>query len=187
MENYGFIGQNIVTILPIILPLKIPFRAVYGKDLPKLIKYGTSPSPLDTIDQLLTERDVILKILKVNLHKTSVGDLVFLKIKPHRMKSLTKKENEKLNPRYFGPYLIMERIGPVAYKLQLPNHSAVHPVFHISQLRKTLRTDNRSQPIPPTLPEEQEWILIPHGIKAHRSIPQDTEILVSWKHLLEFE
>ncbi|CAA7408066.1 unnamed protein product [Spirodela intermedia] len=164
-----------------------PFRAVYGRDLLKLIKYGTSPSPLNAIDQLLTERDAILKILKFNLHKAQVGDLVCLKIKPYMMKSLAKKENEKLNPRYFGPYPIMERIGPVAYKLQLPDHSAVHPGFRISQLRKTLRTDNRSQPIPLTLSEEQEWILIPDGIKAHRSAPQVTEILVSWKHLPEFE
>ncbi|CAA6658310.1 unnamed protein product [Spirodela intermedia] len=152
-----------------------------GRDPQKLIKYGTSPSPLEAIDQLLRERDAILKILKFNMHKAQVkvelevGDLVFLKIKLYRMKSLAKKENEKLNPHYFGPYPIMERIGPVAYKLQLPDHSAVHPVFHISQLRKTLRTDNRSQPIPPTLSEEQEWIHIPDGIKAHRSTPQDTD------------
>ncbi|CAA7389230.1 unnamed protein product [Spirodela intermedia] len=181
-----------------------PFRTVYGRDPPKLIKYGTFPSPLDAINQLLTEQDAILEILKFNLHKAQVkmkfntnkhhrevelevGDLVFLKIKPYKMKSLAKKENEKLNPHYFGPYPIMERIRLVAYKLQLPDHSNVHLVFHISQLRKTLRSNNISQPIPPTLSEEQEWILIPDGIKAHKSTPQDTEILVSWKHLPEFE
>ncbi|CAA6655588.1 unnamed protein product [Spirodela intermedia] len=160
------------------------FLTVYGKDLPKLIKYGTSSSPLDAINQLLTERDVILKILKFNLHKAPVK-MKFNTDKHRREVEL--EVGDLLNPRYFGPYLIMERIGPVAYKVQLPNRSAVHPVFHISQLRKTLRKDNRSQPIPPTLSEEQEWILIPNGIKAHRSIPQDTEILVSWKHLPEFE
>ncbi|WVZ79679.1 hypothetical protein U9M48_027232 [Paspalum notatum var. saurae] len=51
----------------------------------------------------------------------------------------------KLAPRYVGPYRIKKKIGELAYELELPEHlSGVHPVFHISQLRKCLR-----------LPEEQ--------------------------------
>ena len=46
----------------------------------------------------------------------------------------------KLAPRYIGPYPIVERCGPVAYRLNLPaNLSAVHNIFHVSQLRKCLR------------------------------------------------
>ena len=45
----------------------------------------------------------------------------------------------KLNPRYIGPYEILERIGNVAYKLELPPElGGVHPVFHVSMLRKYL-------------------------------------------------
>jgi hypothetical protein len=46
----------------------------------------------------------------------------------------------KLAPRYIGPFPILERCGPVAYQLQLPETlSAVHNVFHVSQLKKCLR------------------------------------------------
>ena len=46
----------------------------------------------------------------------------------------------KLAPRYVGPFSITERCGPVAYHVELPPHlSAVHNIFHVSQLRKCLR------------------------------------------------
>jgi hypothetical protein len=50
----------------------------------------------------------------------------------------------KLSPRYVGPYLIVQRIRNVAYKLELPPELAgVHPVFHVSQLRKCVVVNKR--------------------------------------------
>ncbi|WMV51513.1 hypothetical protein MTR67_044898 [Solanum verrucosum] len=44
-----------------------------------------------------------------------------------------------LSPRYIGPYRISKRIGNVAYELELPQElAAVHPVFHISMLKKCM-------------------------------------------------
>ncbi|GKF26298.1 hypothetical protein Tco_0082192, partial [Tanacetum coccineum] len=48
-----------------------------------------------------------------------------------------------LNPRYIGPFKILERIGPVAYKLELPEElSNVHNTFHISNIKKCLSDES---------------------------------------------
>ena len=45
-------------------------------------------------------------------------------------------KREKLSPRFIGPFLILKRVGTVAYQLALPpNMSGVHEVFHVSMLR----------------------------------------------------
>ena len=67
-----------------------------------------------------------------------VDDWVYLKLQPYRLKSLAKKLNEKLSPRFDGPYQISKVIGKVAYQLNLPPASKVHPVFHVSLLKKAI-------------------------------------------------
>ena len=68
-----------------------------------------------------------------------VGDHVYLKVSPWKGVQRFGIKG-KLAPRYIGPYPIVERCGPVAYRLNLPaNLSAVHNIFHVSQLRKCLR------------------------------------------------
>jgi hypothetical protein len=49
-----------------------------------------------------------------------VGDWVYIKLQPHVQQSVTRRTNQKLSYKYFGPYLIIQKIGHVAYKLQLP-------------------------------------------------------------------
>jgi hypothetical protein len=67
-----------------------------------------------------------------------VGDHVYLKVSPMRgVKHFGIKR--KLEPRYVGPYRIIEKSGRVAYKLNLPRElGAIFPVFHVSQLKKCL-------------------------------------------------
>ncbi|GJW48709.1 putative reverse transcriptase domain-containing protein [Tanacetum coccineum] len=67
-----------------------------------------------------------------------VGDRVMLKVSPWKgVVHFGKKR--KLEPRYVGPFEILERIGPVAYRLRLPKElSGVHDTFHVSNLKKCL-------------------------------------------------
>ena len=70
------------------------------------------------------------------------GDKVFLKISPMKGVMRIGKRN-KLGPRYVGPFEILERIGPLAYRLALPPEmEKVHNVFHVSQLRKYISDPN---------------------------------------------
>ncbi|GJX08104.1 putative reverse transcriptase domain-containing protein [Tanacetum coccineum] len=70
-----------------------------------------------------------------------VGDKVMLKVTPWKGVMRFGKRR-KVNPRYIGPFRIIERIGPVAYRLELLQElSRVHNVFHIFNLKKCLSDD----------------------------------------------
>ncbi|KAL0395414.1 UNVERIFIED_CONTAM: Transposon Tf2-11 polyprotein [Sesamum latifolium] len=65
-----------------------------------------------------------------------VGEKIFLRVSPWRG-ILRFGKKGKLSPRYIGPYEILERVGPLAYRLALPVElSQIHDVFHISMLRR---------------------------------------------------
>nr|GEZ95413.1 putative reverse transcriptase domain-containing protein [Tanacetum cinerariifolium] len=71
-----------------------------------------------------------------------VGDRVMLKVSPRKGVIRFKKQG-KLNPRYIRPFKIHKRIGPVAYKLELPEElSNVHSTFHSSNIKKCLSDES---------------------------------------------
>lgn len=63
-----------------------------------------------------------------------VGDLVYVRLRPYRQLSL-RPHYSKLSKRFYGPFSVIEKIGSVAYHLQLPENSKIHPMFHVSILK----------------------------------------------------
>lgn len=72
----------------------------------------------------------------VNKKRTSkefnMGDLVYIKLKHYRQMSVARISNQKLSMKFFGPYLVKERVGPVSYRLQFPTVTRIHDVLRVS-------------------------------------------------------
>jgi hypothetical protein len=178
-----------------------PFKALYGRDPPTLTRYEPQASDLPALQEELMERDRILQQLKNNLDKAQqymkkqedkhrmdmtfqVGELVLVKLLPYRQQSVALRKNKNLGVRYFGPFEVKARVGVVAYKLKLPDHAKIHPVFHVSQLKqfKGPATD-QYMPLPLTMTDTGP-IITPIKVLQARTIVKGNhtvhQVLVQW-------
>ncbi|KAL8118331.1 hypothetical protein AgCh_016023 [Apium graveolens] len=185
-----------------------PFKVLYGRDPPQLIKFQPGSTALSSLEDQLVERDAILDDLKANLlqaqHRMKlqedlsrrevefkVGDHVYLKLQPYRQQSLARRPFDKLSSRYYGPYEITQRVGSVAYKLALPSTAIIHPVFHVSQLKKAVGHLVISPQLPPALTESMVMESKPEQVLGIRTSSAgqatDHEVLIKWEGLPESE
>ena len=133
-----------------------PFKALYGRQCrtpvcldevgemrfvsPELVKV-TSEKVKIVRDNLKTARDRQRSYVD-NRHRDlqfEIGDRVFLMISPWEGVLIFGRRG-KLSPRFIGPYDIMSKVGPVAYKLKLPPElSRIHDTFHVLMFSHVLR------------------------------------------------
>jgi hypothetical protein len=129
-----------------------PFKALYGHEpnigLVPQVTAATSVTVAEMIEELRTQETMLKEQLARaqnkmkqaadrhrRLQEFQVGERVLLKLQPYAQLSLVNRPFPKLAFKYFGPYTVLERIGNTAYKLELPEESQIHPVFHVSQLK----------------------------------------------------
>ncbi|GJQ96401.1 putative reverse transcriptase domain-containing protein [Tanacetum coccineum] len=131
----------------------VPFEALYGQKChlpvcwaevgevqltgPELVQETTEKIiQINQRMQVAHDRQKSYVDLKRKLMEFQVGDKVMLKVSPWKGVVRFGKQG-KLNPRYVGPFKLLERVGDVAYKLELPKElSMVHNTFHVSNLKK---------------------------------------------------
>ncbi|KAL0537836.1 hypothetical protein IC582_026825 [Cucumis melo] len=130
-----------------------PFEALYGRCCRSPVCWGEVGEQRLMGPELVQSTNEAIQKIRSRMHTAQsrqksyadvrrkdlefeIGDKVFLKVAP--MKGVLRFERKgKLSPRFVGPFEILERIGPVAYRLALPpSLSTVHDVFHVSMLRK---------------------------------------------------
>ena len=161
--------------------------ALYGYHPPSITSSIRDSSNVQAVEYHMKHQQQVIQLLMDNLNLAqnwmkqqadqhcsersfNVGDWVFLILQPYKQMSLknTKKDN-KLSPKYYGPYKVLQNIGSIAYKLEVPPYSRVHPFFHVSCLKKVIGDTLPVQTMLPKIDEEGKIILEPEEITEIRT------------------
>lgn len=161
---------------------KSPFEVLYGRSPRQLGISVDSTCSVTNLQEWLTERKLMQDLLKQHLERIrlrmkhqadkkrsersfAVGDMVFLKLQPYVQSSVAPRAHHKLLFKYYGPYKVLARVGEVAYYLDLPSTSRIHPVIHVSQLKQAVGANVQIQPI---LPSPLDIVQVPTRILQRR-------------------
>jgi len=117
-------------------------------------------------------------------HQFAEGDHVFLRLQAYKQTFVKAEHCQKLAPKFYVPYIVLKRVGQVAYQLALPSHSKLHLVFHVSCLKKVIGAKCQIQTNLSELVEEGSIWLQPQAVLDHCEcrLRQRTikEVLVQW-------
>ncbi|KAF7112459.1 hypothetical protein RHSIM_RhsimUnG0227300 [Rhododendron simsii] len=174
-----------------------PYFAVYGQEPPDHTFCISKPSSVAEVGNWVRERAAIIKHLKEHLSQAqhrmkhyadkgrserefTVGDWVFLRLQPYKQVTVALHKNMKLAPRFYGPYQVLERVGTVGYRLNLPAAAKIHPVFHVSLLKKKLGANVVAQTTLPPIGPEGAFQLEPMALLERRMVKRGNKAVVQW-------
>ncbi|CAD6218673.1 unnamed protein product [Miscanthus lutarioriparius] len=107
--------------------------------------------------------------------------------RPYVQSTVASRSNQKLSFRFYGPFKILQRVGQVAYKLDLPADAKIHPVVHVSQLKWHIPATASVSSDLSTVSSDPTQIQWPRRILARRSIRRGDSVvpqyLIQWGEL----
>ncbi|RVW97424.1 Transposon Ty3-G Gag-Pol polyprotein [Vitis vinifera] len=152
-----------------------PFEALYGYAPPLQIPYFPKDSNVEAVDRVLNERESWLQLLKHHLSKAQQ------RMKIQADKNSMHSGGPKLQPRYYGPFKVIDRIGTVAYQLQLPPDAQIHNVFHVSLLKPAHASIQACSSLPIS---NTSTTLLPQAILDRRLVKRHNvpavQLLIHW-------
>ena len=111
--------------------------------------------------------------------------MVFLKLQPYRQSSVAGNRIQKLAPKFYGPFKVLDTIGKVVYKLDLLERAQIHNVVHVSQLKKARGYSGQVIPLPVAHNQIQEFqplAILERKLVKRGNMP-DVKVLVHWQGL----
>lgn len=106
---------------------------------------------------------------------------MFLKFKPYRQLSIRSDKWWKLSPKYAGPFKVTQRVGDLAYKLELPEGAKIHNVFHVSVLKRHLGPSDAATPSLPAFENHiQDQTVGPDRVLARRIVKKGNRAQIQW-------
>lgn len=140
-------------------------------------------------DRLLTaqERMKFFSDKHKSKREFQVGDWVFLRLQPYRQTSLPMCCNLKLAPKFYGPHQIIQCVGKVSYKLQLPSSASIHPMFHVAMLKKNIGTNVTSSSSLPPVNQLGQFMVELVAILNRRMVKKNNaaslQVLEQWSNM----
>lgn len=108
---------------------------------------------------------------------------MYLRLRYPHLKSISQRPMNKLTPKYFGPFTITDKLEKVAYKLQLPEGTKIHPVFHVSLLKRATGAEQANPELPLLLEEKDEQkepeAIVDMRVVYNQGVPL-IQVLVKW-------
>ena len=114
-----------------------------------------------------------------------VGDMVYLKMQPYRLAAFGLRGAIKLHSKFYGPFRIVKAVGNRAYQLLLPDGVKIHPVFHVSQLKKHIGPNVVPCADLPLISDTGAVRTEPGLVLQVRQIPRNNMAVVQW--LIQWE
>jgi hypothetical protein len=146
-----------------------PFEVLYGRQ-PRHFWFQQGALTRQTeLDAWLKDHAQMLPVIRQHLETTqlrikrqankhklerssAVGDWVYLKLQPYVQTSIATCSSQKLGFKYFSPYQVTKRAGSMSYNLKLPEGTHIHLVVHVSQLKKSVCSQDKvSTDLPATM------------------------------------